>query len=502
LLAARAAGAEHGAVTSFSRPTAASETAGDSARPTAALTGAGLAVLITAVFLPQVDFFIVNVALPTIQSSLGASAGALELVVAGYGTAYAATLVFGGRLGDMIGRRRMLLIGLSGFVLTSLSCGMAPGIGVLLAARILQGAAAGLVVPQVIATLHATLSGERRHQALGLYSSAAGAAIVVGQLAGGLLVSADVAGTGWRPIFLVNVPIGTVALLAAGRVVPASRSPHPLGFDPMGTILFAGTLVALLVPLAEGPAIGWPPWTWVALALAPVLAAATVVIERRAEAAGRVPLLPPSLLRLRSMRRGFALHLPFMLTYGAFMFVFALTVQTGLHSGVLGGALAVLPMAVSYFVGSLAAPRAIARFDARRVVAVGAVAVALGLLMLVLVTAATWPDTDYWAFAPGLVLAGAGQALVFACLFRLILLDVPEHLVGVGGGVVTTVQQSGLALGVATLGTLFVGLETTGVGTAFVVLLAVQAAIMLGIAAGSFTLPRLHSGPARSAAGR
>ncbi|MCT9110003.1 MFS transporter [Streptomyces mirabilis] len=227
-------------MTSSPRPTAAARTAGDAAQPAAGLTRAGLAVLITAVFLPQVDFFIVNVALPTIQSSLGASAGALELVVAGYGTAYAATLVLGGRLGDMIGRRRMLLIGMSGFVLTSLVCGTAPGIGVLLAARILQGAAAGLVVPQVIATLHATLSGERRHRALGLYSSAAGAAIVVGQLVGGLLVTADVAGTGWRPIFLVNVPIGAVALIAAGRFVPASRSPHPLGLDLVGTLLFAG----------------------------------------------------------------------------------------------------------------------------------------------------------------------------------------------------------------------------------------------------------------------
>lgn len=487
-----------GAMTSSPRPAAAARTAGDAAQPAAGLTRAGLAVLITAVFLPQVDFFIVNVALPTIQSSLGASAGALELVVAGYGTAYAATLVLGGRLGDMIGRRRMLLIGMSGFVLTSLVCGTAPGIGVLLAARILQGAAAGLVVPQVIATLHATLSGERRHRALGLYSSAAGAAIVVGQLVGGLLVTADVAGTGWRPIFLVNVPIGAVALIAAGRFVPASRSPHPFGLDLVGTLLFAGTLVALLVPLAEGPTIGWPPWSWGALALVPVLAAATVVIERRAEAAGRVPLLPPSLLRLRSMRRGFAMHLPFMLTYGAFMFVFALTVQTGLHSGVLGGGLAVLPLAVAYFAGSLAAPRAIARFDTRRVVAVAAVAVALGLLALVLVTVTTWPHTDYWAFAPGLVLAGAGQALVFACLFRLILLDVPEHLVGVGGGVVTTVQQSGLALGVATLGTLFVGLEKTGVGTAFVVSLAVQAAIMLAIAAGSLTLPHLQARPGQT----
>lgn len=477
-------------MTSSSCPTAV-RTTGDSA----GLTGAGLVVLITAVFLPQVDFFIVNVALPTIQSSLGASAGALELVVAGYGTAYAATLVLGGRLGDMIGRRRMLLIGLSGFVLTSLVCGTAPGIGVLLAARILQGAAAGLVVPQVIATIHATLSGERRHRALGLYSSAAGLAIVVGQLVGGLLVTADVAGTGWRPIFLVDVPIGAVVLIVASRLVPASRSPHPLGLDLVGTLLFATTLVALLVPLAEGPTTGWASWAWVTLALVPLLAAATVVIERRAEPAGRVPLLPPSLLRLRSMRRGFALHLPFMLTYGGFMFVFALTVQTGLHSGVLGGGLAVLPLAVSYFVASLVAPRAIARFDARRVVGVAAVAIAIGLLVLVLVTVTTWPHTGYWAFAPGLVLAGAGQAFVFACLFRLILLDVPEHLVGVGGGVVTTVQQSGLALGVATLGTLFVGLETAGIGTAFVVSLAVQAVIMLAIAAGSRTLPHLHVRP-------
>lgn len=453
----------------------------------------GVAVLLLGAFLPIVDFFVVNVALPTINQTLDASPPALELVVAGYGTVYAALLVVGGRLGDAFGRRRVFVAGLIGFTITSLLCGLAPTIGALVACRLAQGATAALIVPQVLATFQAALPPERRAKALGLYGATAGIASVVGQVVGGLLVTADIAGTEWRPIFLVNVPIGLLALAVVFRHVPATRSEHPASVDLLGTVLFAATLTALLVPLTEGRTVGWAAWTWLVLGLAPVLAAATYVVERRVERTGAAPLLPPSLLRVRSMRRGLGLGLPFFLSFGGFMFVFALTVQDGLHADALHSGLAIAPFALAFLAGSLLTPRAIARFG-RAALGGGAVLQTVGLAVLALTVDADWPHVPLPALAPGLAIAGFGQAFVFGSLFRLVLADVPPHLAGIGGGVLVTLQQSGLALGVATLGTLYLGIGTGG--SAFATILAIQCALALVMAVGSRTMPSLRVAPA------
>jgi MFS family permease len=206
------------------------------------------------------------------------------------------------------------------------------------------------------------LERERKARALALYGATSGIAAMVGQLVGGLRVSANIAGTSWRPIFLVNVPIGLVVLLVAVRIVPDTRSPHPVGVDGRGTVLYAATLVALLIPLTEGHALGWPWRTWPLLAVAVALAAATYLLELRGERRGDVPLLPPSLLRLPSMSRGLAMVFVFSMGFGAFMFVFALTVRDGLHADALHGGLAIVPMALLFFIGSLFAPRLISRY--------------------------------------------------------------------------------------------------------------------------------------------
>ena len=198
------------------------------------LHSVGVYVLLAGAFLPIADFFIVNVALPTIDVTLKASPASLELVVAVYGVAYAAMLVLGGRLGDRFGRHLAFQIGLVGFILASLACGLAPTIEVLIAARLVQGATAAMLVPQVLAINHATLEGERKARALALYGATSGIAAVIGQLAGGLLVSANIAGTSWRPIFLINIPLGLIVLFASRRVVPANRSPHPTGLTWWG----------------------------------------------------------------------------------------------------------------------------------------------------------------------------------------------------------------------------------------------------------------------------
>ena len=455
----------------------------------------GVLVLLAGAFMPIMDFFITNVALPSIDASLHASPPELELVIAGYGVAYAALLVLGGRLGDRYGRRRVFLAALAGFTLASLACGLAPSAGFLIGARVVQGATAALLIPQVLATFHHTLEGERKARALALYGATSGIAAVVGQIVGGLLVSADIAGSSWRPIFLVNVPVGIIVLLVASRIVPATRSPHPVGIDLPGTVLFAATLVALLAPLTEGHSLGWPWWTWLLLAVAVAGGAVTYLVEKRAEAGGQVPLLPPSLLKLRSMSRGLVMVLIFSMGFGAFMFVFALTVQDGLHNDALRGGLSIVPMAVLFLTGSLLAPRLITRFG-RAALSGGAIVQLAGLIWLVILMLTNWPHVSLLSMAVPLALVGAGQSMLFAGLFRSVLADVPLHLGGIGSGVLITLQQSGLALGVATLGPLYLAESSRSYPHAFAGVECIQMLIVVLLAAGAAILPRFtQAGP-------
>jgi EmrB/QacA subfamily drug resistance transporter len=455
-----------------------------------ALTAAGLAVILVGVLLPMIDFFIVNVALPTIDTDLRASQPLLELVVSGYATAYALLLVLGGRLGDSIGRKRLFLAGMAAFTLTSLACGLAPTATFLVAGRIAQGASAAMMVPQVLATIQAATTGERRTRALARYGATGGLAAVLGQVLGGLLVSANIGGLGWRPIFLVNVPIGLAGLVLARKYVPDTRHGAPAPIDGPGTILLGLTVLALLVPLTEGRSLRWPAWTIAMLVIAPIAAAAFVRYEARAERSGRTPLVPPSLLRHQSMRRGLMLALPFFAGFGAFMFCYALLVQEGLHASALDAGLGLVPMAVPFLLASLATSRLLARFGAK-VLAAGGLLQAAGLVILGVTVYLGWPGLPVAWLAPGLAVAGLGQGLVMSPLFGIVLSEVPPAVAGAGSGVLTTTQQTALALGVATLGSLFLALTADGASAAaaFIVVLAIQVVVAAGVAAGARGLP-------------
>ncbi|MBB4907952.1 MFS transporter [Actinophytocola algeriensis] len=424
------------------------------------LSAAGLATLLLSTVLAPIDLFIVNVALPTIQSDLHASTSALEWVLAGYGVAFALLLVIGGRLGDALGRRRVLTWGLAAFTVTSLICGLAPTTTVLVLARAAQGAAAALMVPQVFSIMQATTSGEQRARTLGYFAAAAGVAMVLGQVLGGVLVAADVAGAGWRPIFLVNVPIGIAVILLVSRTLPESRAVDPIGVDRWGTVLLGGALLALLVPLLEGRTLGWPAWCWALLVLSPVLAASYFAVARRLERTGGVPLLPPTLLRMQTMRHGVLIAVPVFAGFGGFMFVFALVFQTGLHYSPLTAGLALTPAAIGFLVMSLQTSCLVARHG-RRVLVTGAIVQVTGLLALTATTLNAWPDISVLDLAPGALLYGMGQGAIAPVLFRVILSGVPTEAAGAGSGVLTTTQQTSLALGVATLGSLFVALAGT-----------------------------------------
>ncbi|MFJ8163765.1 MFS transporter [Streptomyces sp. NPDC096136] len=451
----------------------------------------GLFTVLLGAALPLIDFFIVNVALPAIDTDLAAGPAMLELVVGGYGVAYSVLLVLGGRLGDMAGRRRLFLIGMAAFGATSLACGLAPTAWTLVGARVAQGAAAALMLPQVLATIQATTRGPRRARAMSLYGATAGLSMVAGQILGGVLVAADVAGSGWRSVFLVNVPVVLLGLVLAVRAVPETRSEHPASVDVPGTLLLGLTLVSLLLPLTEGRAAGWPLWTWLSLAVSPLAAVAFYLTERRADRLGRTPLVPPSLLRLVSLRRGLVMMVPFSIGFSGFMFVVAVALQQGLRMGPVPAGLALVPMALAFFAASLAGPRLVGRFGSR-VVTAGGIIQAAGIGLLLVTVWRGWPDLGLAALAPGVAVAGLGQGLQLPVLMRLMLSDVPADRAGVGSGVMVTTQQSALALGVATVGSLFLALAAgSGMRDALAVTLLVQLGLIALTVLLSLRLPRV-----------
>ncbi|WP_235488681.1 MFS transporter [Streptomyces roseoverticillatus] len=469
-----------------------------SLRPSSpALTPLGLFTVLTGAALPMIDFFIVNVALPAIDHDLHAGPALLEMVVGGYGVAYAVLLVLGGRLGDMVGRRRLFMWGTAAFGVTSVACGLAPGAWWLVAARIAQGAASALMLPQVLATIQATTSGAGRARALSFYSGTSGISASVGQVLGGVLVAANVAGTGWRSIFLVNAPVAVVALILAARAVPETRSPRPTRVDGLGTVLLSLSLISLLVPLTEGRATGWPVWSWVLLVVFPFAAVAFAVTERRLERAGRAgqagrtPLVPPSLLRVRSVRTGLAVVVPFSLGWGGFMFVLAVVLQEGLRLGPLAAGLALVPMCVTFFAGSLAGPRLFSRYG-RRAVTAGALIQGVGLLGVAAAFYWGWEGRDVWGPCAAMAVQGLGQGLLLPLTLRTVLSEVPVAQAGVGSGVMVTTQQSFMALGVATLGSLFLTLsESLGMRDALAVTLGVQVVAVVVTVLLTLRMPRV-----------
>src|SRR5438270_11585137 len=267
-----------------------------------ALTGewAPLPVVLAGTFMVVLDFFIVNVALPSMQSDLHASGGAIEWVVAGYALTSAVFLIAAARSGDQLGRRRTFLVGLSVFTLSSAACGVASSPGMLVLARLVQGTGAALVMPNVLAIIGVTYAGPRLARALGAYGLVMGVAAAGGQLIGGALVQANVAGLGWRSCFLINVPIGLAALALAPRLVPESRAQRGGRLDLTGTMLLTGVVTAIVLPLVEGRQYGWPAWTWISLALAPVILLGFAAHQRHLAGQGGEPMMAPTLFRNRA----------------------------------------------------------------------------------------------------------------------------------------------------------------------------------------------------------
>jgi EmrB/QacA subfamily drug resistance transporter len=410
----------------------------------------GLAVLLAGSFMTVLDAMIVQLALPSIARDLGAGSAAIELIIAGYSLAYGVLLVTGGRLGDMFGRKRVYLIGMAAFTLASILCGLAPNAAMLVAARVLQGATASLVLPQVLASIRVGYDGDERRRAFGLMGLVMGAASALGQLAGGVLISGDVFGLGWRLVFLVNLPIGILAVLAGLRWLDESKAPHSARLDPFGILLSTAGLACLLGGLVGLHQLG--------LAQASVLALVSIPLflwfgrhESRFEERGAMPLFSIRLLKLPAFIFGALAVLVFYASCSSYYVSFAVFLQFGLGFTPLHAGMLFTPIAGIFAATSILAPRLIGRYGTL-VLRVSALVYAIGYAVVWLMLARSGAEPSLWLLMPVMLVVAAVQGFIMTPLLNVVLGALPESHAGMAGGSIATMQQVGNALGIAVIG--------------------------------------------------
>ena len=432
-----------------------------------------LAIVMTAAFMDLVDVTIVNIAIPSIQADAGASVSQIQWITAGYALAFAAGLITGGRLGDIHGRKRLFLVGIGGFTLASALCGFAANPEMLVAARLLQGGMAALMVPQVLSIVHATFPAEERGKVFGLFGAIVGLGAVSGPLLGALLTEWNLFGLEWRPIFLINLPVGIAGLILGSRYITESRAPRALKLDLVGVALVTLGLLMLLYPLTRGRELGWPLWGYVSMAGALVVFGALVAYERRKSARDGSPLVELSLFKVKSFAAGIAVQTVFGIGLGIFFLVWTLYMQIGLGWGPLKAGLTGVPFSVAVSVAAGMSVQKLVPLFGRKVLQAGALTMVAGVLLYL------WEADRYgmaiapWQMALPLVVMGVGMGLIFAPLTDMVLSGVPREHAGSASGLINTVQQMGNALGLGLVSVVFFGsiaddLRPADIGPAFV----------------------------------
>jgi EmrB/QacA subfamily drug resistance transporter len=445
---------------------------------------AALVVMLVAAFMNLLDVSIVNIAVPSIQRGLNASYAEVQWTLAGYTLGYALVLITGGRLGDAYGRKRVFLAGVAGFTLMSGLCAAARDPGMLIGCRVAQGAMGALMIPQVLSFIQVAFPPAERIKALASFGVTAGLGTVSGPLIGGLLTSHSLLGLGWRSIFLVNVPVGVIALTASARLVRESRAPSPPRLDPLGALLLTAALVLLLYPLVQGRQDGWPAWAYLMMSLsAPVLAAFTGWELARK----RSPLVELRMFRQRGFAVGTAIALVFFLGVASFALVLTLFLQEGLGFAPLHAGLTFVPFSLGTFAASGAAAGLEPRFGSRVTMA-GALIMVVGTIGLIGTVHHFGAAVSTWDMAPALAAAGLGLGTVIAPLANVILAGVAEQDAGSASGVLNTGFQLGSSIGLAVVGVIFFGFLGSQAAPA-VASVPVRAGL---IAAG---LPARYAGP-------
>lgn len=411
-----------------------------------------LAIVLAAEIMDLLDSTVVNIAAPTIRKDLGGTYAAIQWIAAGYTLAFAVMLVTGGRLGDIVGRRRMFLIGAAGFTISSVLCAFAQSPEMLIGSRVLQGALGAVMIPQGFGVLKMIFPASELAAAFGAFGPVMGLSAVCGPIMAGGLIDADWFGTGWRMIFLINLPLGLLAFLGAARFMPESRAPHKPRLDLVGMLLVIAGSLLLVYPLVQGRELGWPVWSYAMMIAALPVFGIFTWYERRRESS---PLIEAGLFAKRAFTGGLAVIMGFFGAMLGFLLVFGLFLQVGLGYGPLPAGLAMAPWAVGTAIGAALSGAALGpRF--------GRTVIHAGLLLMIAGFAGTWytlyhygVTTSAWATAPAVFVAGFGMGLVVAPLFSVILAGVEDQEVGTASGVLNAVQQLGAAVGVAVVGTVF-----------------------------------------------
>ncbi len=451
--------------------------------------GLAMGVLIFASFMDLLDATIVNVALPSIRDDLDASGAQLEWTVGGYLLAFAVLMITGGRLGDMVGRRRLFVTGVVGFTLGSALACVAPTIGVLLVARVVQGAFAAMMVPQVLSSLQALYAPRERAAMLGLIGAVSGMSAVIGPVLGGWLVSSNAFGMGWRSIFLINLPVGVLLVVLALRWVPETRSEHPLRLDPTGLVLATTGLLGVVYALVEGRQQDWAGWVWGIGGAGVIVLAAFGVQQVRRERTTGSALLPMRLFSDRGFSAGLVTQGAFQGSLAGFALVLTVYVQTGLGWSAMHAGLTLLPFSLGAFVGTAVSVPLGVKLG-KVVMVTGAALQSAATIWVLAVVHGQGDSLSTWNLVPPLAVSGIGLGLLVVPLVDVALATIPTTEAGAASGAYGTVQQVGAALGVAITGTVFFGVVGTSYDAA-----SLRSGLLAAcwVAAGGYALSALAS---------
>lgn len=413
-----------------------------------------VAVIACVMVLELIDMTVLNVAIPTLRNDFGASPSHVQWMVAGYTTIFALFLITTGRLGDIFGYKRLLMIGMAGFTLASLLCGLAPSPNALVGARLLQGLTGALMVPQGTSLIQVMFPPHERMKPLALFGLLGGLATMLGPVIGGAIIGADWFGLGWRPIFLVNLPIGLATLAVAYFVLPDGRSDEAPKLDWKGTVLSIATLFSILFPLIQGNRSGWPLWSFIMLAasvpLGWMFVRHTLIRARNAGS----NLIEPAVLQVPAFRVGLSVTLLFQIACTGFIFILPITLQSGLGLSATDSGLAHLPMAMAIALGIGFLSRRLLPRLGTRMITFGCVIMAAGIFCVGLAAQAQAGSSPSPFYLP-MFLTGFGMGFVIGPLPPCTLSDVDVAHAGAGSGMLKTTQQFGAALGVALIGNFF-----------------------------------------------
>lgn len=441
------------------------------------------AVVVSASFVVLLDGSIVNLAIPSIQAGLRASNAVLQLAVVGFQLGYGAILLIGARLGDIAGRRAMFSLGMAGFAASSLLCGLAPSAEALLVARVAQGLAAGLMYPQVLSVIQFLFAPRERARAFSMVSAVASFAFMTGPLLGGLILAADFLRLGWRPIFLLNVPVGLAAIVGARLFLRESRAPDAGGVDVLGMLLAFLGILLLVTPLVVGREAGWPSWSFVALGCSVVVAAGFVGFERRRAARGAATLVELRLFGSAQLRLGLALTVLFLGARVSFYLMTSVFLQSGAGVSAPEAGFILFPAALGGGVTAILSGRLLLAIG-RRVLVLGLGVMMLALLLWLLTLRVAPGAVGFPTVAPFTALFGAGVGLVLAPLASIVMSSRDPAMLGSASGLFVTAQQIGGALGIAVAGIVFFGTAEAGDYPGAMAAVLALDLVVLGLGAG------------------